>query len=414
MTTQATLRSSLRALPPTAWILFFGTFLNKFGSFVVPFLALYLTSRGYTLADAGVAIGAYGAGNVIASQLGGHLADHFGRRRTIVLSMLAGAASMLLLSQARSLPAILALAALAGLTGELYRPASSALLADLVPGAHRVTAFSAYRMALNAGWAFGPATAGFIAGHGYLWLFVGDAATSVLFGAVAYFVLPEPPHPPDPAAGWREAAGALAKDRRLRRVLAAAFGTALIFAQMTSTYGVAVMHLGFPTSTYGLLISMNGALVVVCELPLTTVTRRFRPMGVIALGYLLVALGFGLNAFAATLPALACCVVVFTLGEMCAMPVASAYVAELAPRQMRGRYMGTYGLTWTLAQVVGPSLGMRLLAAAPSGWWLAGGLLGGLSAFVALGGPGSAALLAPAEGGVKPRPAAAPVTPGSD
>ncbi len=416
MTTPASLRSSLRAHPPTAWILFFGTFLNKFGSFVVPFLALYLTSRGYTLAEAGLAIGAYGAGNVIASQLGGHLADHFGRRRTIVLSMLAGAASMLLLSQARSLPMIFALAALAGLTGELYRPASSALLADLVPAAHRVTAFSAYRMALNAGWAFGPATAGFIAGHGYFWLFAGDAATSALFGAVAYFVLPEPPHPPAPAAGWLEAAGALARDRQLRRVLAAAFGIALVFAQMTSTYGVAVMHLGFPASTYGFLISMNGALIVLCELPLTTVTRRFRPMGVVAFGYLLVALGFGLNAFAATLPAFAACVVVFTLGEMCAMPVASAYVAELAPRHMRGRYMGTYGLTWTVAQVIGPSLGMRLLAAAPSGWWLAGGMLGGLSALLALGGAGPAPSLAPpaAEGRVKPRPAAAPTTPSSD
>ena len=38
-----TLRSSLRALPRPVWIIFFGSFLNKFGSFVVPFLAIYLT-----------------------------------------------------------------------------------------------------------------------------------------------------------------------------------------------------------------------------------------------------------------------------------------------------------------------------------------------------------------------------------
>src|SRR5207247_9981008 len=88
-----------------------------------------------------------------------------------------------------SLRVILVLPALAGLAGELYRPASSALLADLVPAGQRVTAFSAYRMAFNAGWAFGPATAGFLAEAGYFWLFVGDAVTSVLFGLVALFAL---------------------------------------------------------------------------------------------------------------------------------------------------------------------------------------------------------------------------------
>src|SRR5207249_11803488 len=111
-------------------------------------------------------------------------------RKTIVVSMFSAAIAMMLLSQARSLSAIILLTALAGLAGELYRPASSALLADLVPAGQRVTAFSAYRMAFNAGWAFGPATAGFLAGRGYFWLFVGDAVTSLLFGVVAFFALP--------------------------------------------------------------------------------------------------------------------------------------------------------------------------------------------------------------------------------
>src|SRR5213080_3175562 len=182
-----TLLASLRTLPRAAWILFLGVFLNKFGSFVVPFLTLYLTRQGYSMADAGIAIGAYGAGHFLASGLGGHLADTIGRRKTILLSMFSAAITMLLLSQARSLPAIILLTAFAGLAGELYRPASSALLADLVPAGQRITAFSAYRMAFNAGWAFGPATAGFLARKSFVWLFVGDAVTSVLFGLVAWF-----------------------------------------------------------------------------------------------------------------------------------------------------------------------------------------------------------------------------------
>ncbi|HEX3730761.1 MAG TPA: MFS transporter, partial [Opitutaceae bacterium] len=74
------LRSSLRAFPPAVWVLFFGTFLNKFGFFVVPFLTLYLTQRGYSLVQAGVALSCYGAGNLAASLIGGYLADRIGRR----------------------------------------------------------------------------------------------------------------------------------------------------------------------------------------------------------------------------------------------------------------------------------------------------------------------------------------------
>jgi len=45
-------RDNLRALPPAAWILFGGTFINRFGTFVIPFLILYLTRIGFTSAQA--------------------------------------------------------------------------------------------------------------------------------------------------------------------------------------------------------------------------------------------------------------------------------------------------------------------------------------------------------------------------
>src|SRR5262245_59922788 len=151
------LLTTLRSFPRPVWILFVGVFLNKFGTFVVPFLAMYLPRRGFTAGDAGLAIGAYGLGRLGAAFIRGHLADTLGRRKTIALSMLLTAVDMLLLSQAQTLPAIVLLTGLASLTGELYVPACVALLAVLVPEHRRVTAFSAYRMAFNAGWAFGPA-----------------------------------------------------------------------------------------------------------------------------------------------------------------------------------------------------------------------------------------------------------------
>ncbi len=111
----------------------------------------------------------------------------------------------------------------------------------------------------------------------------------------------------------------------------------------------------------------------------------------IALGYLVIGLGFGLGVFARSIPAFALCVGVFTVGEMCAMPVSSAFVAGLAPPHLRGRYMGTYGLTWTLAQVIGPGLGLALFAATPAGFWLVGGAIGVVSAAVAFAGRAVAA-----------------------
>jgi MFS family permease len=376
------LAASLRALPAAAWILFFGMFLNKFGAFVVPFLALYLTRSGYTLADAGLAIGAYGVGNFVASLLGGHLADTIGRRKTILLSLFAGAGTMLLLSLAHSLSMIIGLAALAGLAGECYRPACSALLTDLVPPEQRVTAFAAYRMSFNAGWAFGPATAGFLAAKGFFWLFVGDAATSILFGLVALLALPKDNNAQRRNIGWSEAAGTIRQDRRFHQIILASFFVAFVFMQMASTFGVQVTRLGFSAATYGALISMNGALVVLCELPLTTLTRRFPVRRVLATGYLLIGLGFALNAFARTVPALAVCIIIFTLGEMVAMPVSAAYVSNLAPAHLRGRYLGVNGLNWALALIIAPGLGMKLLDCNPTALWLGCGALGVVGAFI--------------------------------
>jgi MFS family permease len=380
-----TLRESLRALPRAAWILYAGTFLNKFGTFVMPFLAIYLTRLGYSLSDAGLALSAYGLGHMAAAGLGGHLADVFGRRRTIVLSMFSGALTMLCLSQARGLPAIVGFAGLAGMTTEMYRPASSALLADLVPEGRRVTAFAAYRLAFNAGFAFGPATAGLLAGKSFVWLFVGDAITSMLYGIIALLALPRDARRSNARPGAIEILGAIRQDGRFVQLLCGVSIVGLVFMQIVSTFSVEVTNQGFSPATYGMLISLNGVLVVLFELPITTVTRRFPVRPTIALGYILIGCGFGLNALARSVPVFALAVGTFTLGEMISMPVASAYVADLAPAHLRGRYMGAFGLTWAAAFVTGPTIGLWVFANNHSALWLSCALLGlGAAAIVSL------------------------------
>ena len=375
-----TLLASLQALPRAAWILFAGTFLNKFGAFVVPFLTLYLTSKGYSVSQVGMAVSAYGLGNLGASLLGGHLADRIGRRKTILLSMFSGAAAMMLLSQAHGLAFIIPLTVLTGLTSEFYRPASQALLADIVPPERRVTAFAGLRVSFNAGFAFGPATAGLLAAYGYFWLFAGDAATSVMFGLVALLALPQGSRTISQNASWSHALRVLRRDRQLHQLLLANFAIGLVFFQLGSTYGLHVTRMGFSAAVYGAIFSLNGALIVFCELPLTRLTRKYPAPQVMAAGHLICALGFVLNAFAHSIPALALCMIVFTTGEMLLMPTAAAYLANLAPPEMRGRYMGVAGLTWATALIIGPASGMRLYAIAPQVYWIAAAAIGVLAA----------------------------------
>jgi MFS family permease len=382
---EPTLGSSLRALPRAAWVLFAGTFINRFGGFVVPFLTLYLTAQGYSVTAAGLAVSAYGAGNLFASLIGGQLADRLGRRETIVLSMFGAAVAMLLLSQAHPLPVIIGLTFFTGLASEAYRPASAALLTDLVPAGQRLTAFAALRVTLNAGFAFGPATAGLLAAYGYIWLFVGDALTSALFGLIALLALPRViSSTANGSANWRAVLSVVRGDEQFQRLLLANFAVSLVFMQMASTFGLFVTSLGYSAATYGVILSLNGALIVFCELPLTALTRRFPARQVMALGYVLIGAGFGLNYFAHSVPGLIGCMALFTLGEMFALPMASAYVADLAPPHMRGRYMGVNGMTWALALIVGPVAGMKLLAVSPAVYWFTCALLGGLAAMIIL------------------------------
>ncbi|HYP22136.1 MAG TPA: MFS transporter [Actinomycetota bacterium] len=379
-----TLRQNVRELPRAAWIVCAGAFVNRFGSFVSVFLVLYLTAEGYSAAAAGTAAGAYGVGHLAASAIGGYLTDRIGRRETIVLSMYSAAAAMLALSQAQGLAAITFFVFLIGLSSELYRPASSALLADLVPPEQRVAAFAVWRLAVNAGFALGPAAAGFLADRSFFWLFVGDALTSVVFGTVALVSLPRgrPPAPGPHATGG--SIRSMLRHRAFVAFLVASVGITYVYLQSMSVLALHVKAEGLSTSDYGLLVSLNGLLVVFLELPVASVTQRLDARRVIAVGFFVTGLGFALTAFAGTMPLLAATVVLWTIGEVIDAPVSSAYVAELAPEHMRGRYMGAWGLTWSLGLMLAPSVGARFFAAAPDGAWLACGVIGAVAAAIVL------------------------------
>lgn len=367
---------NLRGLPAAAWILFGGTFINRFGTFVMPFLVIYLTKRGYGTFAAGVAVSAYGFGHLCASLVGGYLADHFGRRNTIALSMFSSCAAMVALSQASSYPLILILTFITGGVGELYRPAAGALIGDLVSPEQRITAFGVYRLAINAGFALGPATAGFVANKSFTLLFLGDAATSAIYGVIALLFLPHglrhQAHGEPVGEGFRVAL----RDTAFVTFLISTVCITWIEFQVHSTLPLYIRSLGYSTVTYGLLMSINGVMIVVFELAITAWTQRFEPQRTIALGYALSAIGFALTGLASSVPALAATVVVWTLGEMIYAPVTGAYVTTLAPEKYRGRYQGLWVLMWSIGMILGPAIGTALFSRNPAVLWIACAVVG--------------------------------------
>jgi MFS family permease len=383
-----TLLQNLRTLPRGAWILFAGTFVNRFGTFVMPFLAIYLTRSGYSVTQAGLAVSAYGAGHIVASTLGGHLADRAGRRPTIALSMFLSAVMMLALSQARTFPLIVFFAFLVGASSELYRPATSALLGDLVKEEQRVAAFGMYRFAVNLGFAAGPATAGFLADRSFFLVFAGDAITSFIYGIVALTALPRG-YVPEKKADEKpaEALRMALRDRTFVFFLLATLCATCIEFQLHSTMPLYIQSLGFKMSTYGALLSINGLMIVAFELLLIAWTQRLPAQPLIAAGYLLTGIGYALTGLASTVPALAATVVVWTIGEMLFGPVTGAFVTSLAPERYRGRYMGLWILMWSLGLLLGPMLGTMLYQWSHTALWIACAALGVVSALLALARP---------------------------
>ena len=382
MSSPPTLRGNLKGLPRSAWIIFVGSFINRFGTFVITFLVLYVTRQGYSPAQAGLVVASYGVGSFPAAAFGGYLADRIGRRETIVISMFGAAASMVALSQAHLLVPLAILSAVAGMTSELYRPATGALLADVVPPRKRVAAFGMYRLAINAGFAAGTAAAGFMAEHSFTLLFLVDGATSAAYGFVVLFGLPktvrsETTYEPGSLR-------VIARDRRFGIFLLASLIGAFVYFQMEAGLPLYIRDNGLSYGAVGLLLALNGAACLVLELPVISITQRRSPRPAISLGILLTGLGFFLTQFAHTMWPLALTVVVWTLGEVISAPVSSAYVADLAPASMRGRYTGTHGMTFSLAFILAPALGGWLYSIGPSVLLTICGILGVVAAGLVL------------------------------
>lgn len=373
------------ALPRAVHVLCLGTFVNRAGTFLVPFLTLYLTSSlGLGSAFATQAMGLYGFGGIVAALTGGALADRIGRRTVMMISLLGAASLLAFFGRLTSPPAILAAVLAFSFLGEMYRPAASAMIADLTTPAQRPQAYGLMYLTINLGMTVSPIVGGFLAQRSFQWLFWGDAATSAAYAMLLLFAVSETlparrkvegadgaaAH--EPHAPMGEVARRLAGHHVFLLFCLATHLVSITYMQSHTTLPLYMQGLGLSPQTYGLVVAVNAFLIVCLQLPFTNGIARFPRETMLVASAVVTAIGFGLTGFATSAWPLAGTVVVWTFGEMMQSPYLSTVVADLAPRDLRGTYMGMLTLSFASALMVGAPLGGAVLARfGPGALWAA-------------------------------------------
>ncbi len=363
----------LARLPAPVRLLVTGTLINKVGTFIVPFLTIVLL-REFRLSETEAAelLFAYGAGSIVSILAGGFLTDRLGRRRTLMISLFGSGALAVAMGFAPSARVFVPLLVLLGFVADLYRPAASAIISDLLPSDQRASGFAALRMAVNLGFAFGMAMGGLLADWNWRWLFFGDGLTTLLYGAVVYAYIPEtrPEEAEAPGGALRAGPDNPLKDGVYLQMVAVAFVFSLIFFSHISVMPLTVtVSAGYPALVYGLLVGMNGLLIALFEVSMVERLKRFRRLRVAALGYALVAAGFAAVGLVMHWAFLLLAVLVWTTGEILASPQQMAFIADWAPPAARGRYLSVYQATWSVAFAINPILFLPLHARLGERWF---------------------------------------------
>src|SRR3954462_1039973 len=324
-----------RGLPKAYWILWAGALINRLGGFVMPLLALYLTGeRGLSVEQAGLVVSLYGAGALCSGPTGGFFADHSGRRRTLIAALVLGALSMLHLAFARAPVHIGFAAFLLGLFGELYRPAVSAAIADLVPAADRARAYGILYWAVNLGFAVGSALGGAMSRYGWYLIFVGDAITTLAYAAIVWLRIPET-RPERAPHERRESLWAPLADRPFVAFCALITLVGLLFNQAFVTLPIDVRSRGLSPASYGSLIALNGVLIFLLQPLVSRILSPYPRHRVLAAAAALVGVGFWMTALMRTLPGYVLSISVWTLGEIAMAGIGPAVAADAAPPAQR-------------------------------------------------------------------------------
>ena len=295
--------------------------------------------------------------------LGGYLSDRIGRRRVILVGEAAMAVyPLVLLALSSSMWAALVALMFAGVFGSLGGSVAQAMVADLVPPERHEAAYSSVRVAANLGVVIGPPLGGLVLILGsWSALFPTIAILSALAWLVAWRYLPHrgefsPEGPPE-----RGSVATILADRAFLLFLGSAVFAWLVYVAYEVVLPVSLVDgFGYEPSAWGFIVWINPLLVTLFQVRLTRATAGFPSAPKLVVALLVMGLPYLLLVASHSVLAVVTVVVVFVVGEMLWVPTSQAVVAELAPQDLRGAYMGAFGSAPAIGFALAPLIGLQM------------------------------------------------------
>jgi MFS family permease len=357
-----------RAMPRPAKALLAGVFVSKLAGFIQIFLVLFLTSRGFSSSQAGLALGLYGAGAILGTFVGGSLSDRQSARTAMLTSMLGSAVLLVSIVYLKNYLLLVTAIVLVSAVSQVYRPAAQAMISELTPGDRLVMVTALYRLCLNLGTSAAPLLGVALVSVSYDLLFWGEALAALVYCLIALFFLPRrkpaaraakpegADRPGRPRSGYLE----MLADQRYMFFLLGFLFLHLVYIQYTAVLPLAVKAAGLSTWWYAAAISLNGVLIVACEVWATKFVQTWSLRLSQGAGYALLAAGYGAYAIGMTPALLIIGTLLWTLSEIVGAPTVWAYPGLVAPAHLRGRYYGGLHSTYGLGSTIGPIVGIAL------------------------------------------------------
>jgi MFS family permease len=377
-----------REMPRTAKALLAGVFVSKLAGFIQIFLVLFLTSRGYSAGQAGLALGLYGAGAILGTFVGGSLSDRQSARTAMLTSMLGSAVLLVSIVYLKNYVLLVLAIVLVSAVSQVYRPAAQAMITELTPGDRLVMVTAIYRLCLNLGTSAAPLLGVALASVSYNLLFWGEALAAVIYCLIALFFLPrgrKPISKADPVPGTRKPRSGYLEmlgDQRFMFFLLGFLFLHLVYIQYTAVLPLAVKAAGLSTWWYAAAITINGALIVACEVWATKFVQSWSLRLSQGSGYALLAAGYGAYAIGMTPALLIIGTLLWTLSEIVGAPTVWAYPGLVAPAHLRGRYYGGLHSTYGLGSTIGPIIGIALFSSVGQQFFLYATAVGVLATVV--------------------------------
>jgi MFS family permease len=222
-------------------------------------------------------------------------------------------------------------------------------------------------MAVNLGYAIGPAAGGFLAVQGYQWLFYVDGATCIAAGGLfAFYFLRKAPRNTDFGQSNDDESKSMDSPYRdfsflMFGLLTASF--ALVFFQIFNTLPLYYRDVqGLAENQIGWLLALNGFIVFLVEMPLVYILgNRYSIRRVVAIGTLLTGVSFVLLNLSALVFILFISMATLSIAEILVMPYLTTYTVSKAGPKNRGKYLGFYAMTYSLAFIFAPLLGTYMI-----------------------------------------------------